>query len=455
MTLTSDNPPAQVGALRAEFATVATWSARHGVARVVLRRARRRGDLQAKVFTDPVARADPYPIYRQIRERGPLVSGGLMATTASHRMADGVLRSDAFGVAADPSALPALARWLMTRPGLPVGPVNPPSLLAVNPPDHTRYRRLVSKVFTARAMAALRGRVESVADDLLDRAEHAAADGAPVDLVGTYASLLPLTVIAEILGVPTAMRDQFIVWGSRAAPILDIGISYREYRRAEVALRQLNRWMAGHFGRLRRDPGDDLLSQLVAKEDDLTERELMAISVLLLAAGFETTVNLIGNGVELLLNHPEQLAGLRSDPSGWPNAVEEILRYESPVQNTARRALRDTEVAGVGVRAGTFVSVLIGAANRDPEVFADPERFDVHRANAREHLAFSSGVHYCLGASLARIEGEEGLRRLFERYPDLALAGPLHRRPTRTLRGYDRLPVRLGRPQPATPTVAT
>ena len=451
MALTSENSPAQVGVLRAEFATAATWSARHGVARVVLRRARRRGDLQATVFTDPAARADPYPIYRQIRQRGPLVKGELMATTASHRMAAGVLRSDAFGVAADPDALPALARWLMTRPGRPVGPVNPPSLLAVNPPDHTRYRRLVSKVFTPRAIAALRGRVESIADDLLDRAEYDAAGGHPVDLVGSYASLLPLAVIAEILGVPHEMRDKFIAWGSAAAPILDIGISYREYRRAEVALRQLNEWMAGHFVRLRRDPGEDLLSQLVVKEDDLDERELMAISVLLLAAGFETTVNLIGSGVDLLLHHPDQLAGLQADPAGWVNAVEEVLRFESPVQNTARRALRDSEVAGVLIRSGTFVSVLIGAANRDPEVFDDPERFDVGRVNAREHLAFSAGVHYCLGASLARIEGEEGLRRLFERYPDLASAGQPRRRPTRTLRGYDQLPVRFGRPRKSAP----
>jgi cytochrome P450 len=427
-----------------ELETFGTWAARHGVVRLAMRKARRRGDLHAVVFSDPAVRADPYPLYRQLRERGDVVKGQVMAATASHATATAVLRSDAFGVAADPEQLPPLARWLLTRPGRPIGPVNRPALLAVNPPDHTRLRRLVSRVFTARAMAALRGRVGELADTLLDQAEHRSRNGEPVDLIGSYASLLPVTIIAEILGVPAEMKDRFIAWGRDAAPILDIGLSYPQFRRGERALRELNTWMSGHFARLRANPGENLLSELVTKDDELDERELMAIAVLLLAAGFETTVNLIGNGTQLLLSHEHQLAELRADPSGWPNAVEEILRYESPVQNTARRSLRDTEVAGVPIRAGTFVAVLIGAANRDPEVFEDPERFDVHRPNAREHLAFSSGVHYCLGASLARIEGEEGLRRLVERYPDLTLAGASRRRPTRTLRGYDELPVRLG-----------
>ncbi|WP_073252819.1 cytochrome P450 [Cryptosporangium aurantiacum] len=408
-----------------------------------MKRARKQGDLQATLFSDPAVRANPFPLYAQIRERGPVLKGSFLAATASHAVAGATLRSDAFGVVADPSTLPALPRWLMTRPDRTIGPVTPPSMLAVNPPDHTRYRRLVSKVFTPRAMAAMRGRVGELADDLLDRAERESR-GEPVDLVSRYASLLPVTIIAEILGVPTEMRSQFIAWGSTAAPVLDIGLTYREFRRVDRAIRELNEWMSGHFARLRREPGDDLLSQLVRVENELTETELQAIAGLLLAAGFETTVNLIGNGAELLMQNEDQLADLRADANGWGNAVEEILRYESPVQNTARLALHDTEVAGVPVRAGTFLSVLIGGANRDPEVFDDPERFDIHRTNAREHLAFSSGVHYCLGAALARIEGEEALRRLFERYPNLAVAGRPLRRPTRTLRGYVELPVRLG-----------
>jgi cytochrome P450 len=165
--------------------------------------------------------------------------------------------------------------------------------------------------------------------------------------------------------------------------------------------------------------------------------------MLLLAAGFETTVNLIGNGAALLTSHPEQLARLRTDPAMWPGAVDEILRFDSPVQRTGRIAQRDTTVAGEPLRRGQIVVIMLGGANRDPAVFPDPNRFDVGRAGAGEHVAFSSGIHYCLGAGLARMEGEVGLRALFDRFPDLAPAGPPHRRPTRVLRGFDAMPVRL------------
>ena len=177
----------------------------------------------------------------------------------------------------------------------------------------------------------------------------------------------------------------------------------------------------------------------------MSDVELVATANLLLAAGFETTVNLIGSGTQVLLSHPDQLDVLREDPSVWANAVDEILRYESPVQNTARYAAADTEICGLPIPESGFVQVLIGAANRDPKVFAEPDRFDVRRPNARDHLAFSAGVHYCIGASLARAEGRIGLQALFERYPELSLAGPATRRPTRTLRGYATLPVRPGR----------
>jgi cytochrome P450 len=169
--------------------------------------------------------------------------------------------------------------------------------------------------------------------------------------------------------------------------------------------------------------------------------------MLLLAAGFETTVNLIGNGAVLLTAHPDQLAVLRAEPAHWPTAIDEMLRIDSPVQRTGRVAMRDAEVAGEQVPAGRFVVLMLGGANRDPVTFPEPERFDVTRANAGEHLAFSSGIHYCLGAGLARMEGEVALRALFERFPDLTPAGPPHRRPTRTLRGWDAMPVTL---QPST-----
>jgi cytochrome P450 len=326
-------------------------------------------------------------------------------------------------------------------------PVDPPSMLAVDPPTHTRYRRLVSKVFTPRAIEALRPRMQQLADDLLDEMEQAGRDSTPVNLIEGYAALLPVTVISEILGVPTSMREQFLAWGNGAAVTLDIGIGLGDFRRSESDLTALRAWMTGHFRRLRQEPGDDLLSQLVQVEDSegrLTELELAGTAMLLLGAGFETTVNLIGNGAVQLMRHPDQLGRLQESPDLWPNAVEEVLRYDSPVQRTARVAMAEVELAGRTVPQGALVACLLGGANRDPEVFADPHTFDVSRSNARDHLAFSAGIHFCLGAALARMEGQIGLQTLFDRYPELALGGDLHRRSTRVLRGYDSIPVRLG-----------
>jgi hypothetical protein len=320
-------------------------------------------------------------------------------------------------------------------------------MLAVDPPDHTRYRKLVTRAFTAKAVAKLRSRIEEIAEELLDEiAGSADGSGGTVDLVERYASLLPATVIAEMLGAPIEMRRQFLDWGAGAALSLDVGLSYRDFRRSEDDLAALHRWMLGHFDEVRRSPREDIISGLVSAHDEggqLTTDELSSIAMLVLAAGFETTVNLLGNGAVLLMRRPEQLEALRAEPQGWANAVEEILRYESPVQRTGRVALRDTEVAGRRVPAGSLVVLLLGGANRDPEVFADPNRFDVRRADANENLAFSSGIHYCIGAALARAEGEVGLQALFRRFPDLALAGAPLRRPTRVLRGYDSIPVNL------------
>jgi cytochrome P450 len=423
---------------------VVKWAARHGLIKLALRRAAKRGEPQATLMIDRSVRADPFPIYDRLRSRGPISRGGLTFVAPSHEAASAVLRSDVFRVGLDLAAVPwFMRRVLVRRPdGRIVGPIDPPSLLAVNPPQHSRYRRQVAKVFTPRAIAALEPRVRQIAEELLDDLEHRDV----VDLVETYAALLPVTVISEILGVPLAMRTQFLDWGNQAAAALDIGLDYREYVASERGIRMLNEWMYAHIERLRQNPGDDLLSQLITVEDDgrrMTDVELMATADLLLAAGFETTVNLIGSGAHLLLTHPDQLQVLRDDPALWANAVDEMLRFESPVQNTARYAGADTEICGLAIPKGGFVAVFIGGANRDPEVFTDPNRFDVRRPNAREHLSFSAGVHYCIGAALARAEGRIGLQVLFERYPELALAGTPTRRQTRTLRGYQTLPIRL------------
>ena len=423
------------------------WGTRHGIARAALTVAARRGEVQANIIMNPEVRRNPYPAYEDLRRRGRLVRGRLGLLTVDHEVCRTVLRSEAGGVAMNPEALPpAFRRALrLTAEDLAIGALDPPSLLAVDPPDHTRYRRLVSKVFTPRAIEGLRGHVERLAGDLLDD-----LDATPsADLVRQYASLLPVTVIAEVLGVPTDMRLQFLAWGRAAAPSLDLGLGYRAFRRAEDAVRGLNGWMYGHFDRLRENPGDDILSRLVHLDDDgerLSGRELAATASLLLAAGFETTVNLIGNGAVLLLRHPDQLAALRDEESLWPNAVEEVLRYDSPVQNTARRILRPTTLGGRDVPAESLVVTFLGGANRDPTVFENPGRFDVRRANARDHLAFSRGLHHCLGSGLARLEGAVGLRVLFERFPQLALLGEPVRRPGAVLRGYTSVPVWLGTP---------
>ena len=220
---------------------------------------------------------------------------------------------------------------------------------------------------------------------------------------------------------------------ARSAATLDPGLPFRRYVAAERALRAMNAFLAEHFARLRREPG----------EEALTERELHATVMLLLGAGFETTVNLLGNAVVLLDAHRDQWKALVADPSGWPGAVEEVLRHDSPVQITGRTAKEGATLAGRELRPGTRVTVLLGAANRDPEVFADPARFDVGRPNAREHLAFSAGIHYCVGAGLARLEGVVGLRALTDRFPDLRVSGAPVRRDLRTLRGFEHLPVRL------------
>jgi cytochrome P450 len=424
------------------------WALRHGLMRVLLTRAHRTGDLHARSILDQATRADPYRLYDEIRATGPLVRGRLARLTASHDVALDVLRSDDLRAGADDEALPqplrALAVW--SRDSRALGPIDPPSMLVVEPPDHTRYRRLVARVFSARAVEGLRPQVQAIADELLDDLEGCES----VDLVGAYAALLPVTVIAQVLGVPLSERATVLRFGHEAAASLDIALTLGQYRRADDAVRGYQQWLGAHLAELRRHPGQDLLSQLVHLEDEgqrLDDAELRATAGLLLAAGFETTVNLLSSGTELLLRHPEQLAVLRDEPSLWGNAVEEVLRVESPVQVTARFAVRDTEVAGHRVRARSPVIVQLAGANRDPAVFADPHTFDVRRANARDHLAFSSGRHFCLGAALARLEGEVGLRTLFERYPELKTAGPGRRRPTRVLRGWEHLPVRPGAPR--------
>lgn len=436
------------------------WTLAHGLQRRLIQRGARRGDLISRMVMDADLRGDPFSAYEELRQRGPISANGLVSASVDHAVCNEVLRSDAFGTAGGQGELPKPLQWLHHKvidPGA-LGPVDPPSMLAVDPPQHTRYRKQVARAFTARKVGRMAESVEEVAATLLDTLDAPQAMGAEegFDLIDRYASQLPVAVIADLLGVPVSDRPRLLELGNDAAVTLDPGLSWRQFRRAEASLRELHTWFRGHVEVLRAHPGEDLISQLIMLdgEDRLDPVELHQVGLLVLAAGFETTVNLIGNAVALLDEHPDQLRWLQENPDGWPNAVDEVLRHQSPVQLTLRIALRETEVAGKRFAAGDGILLYLGGANRDPEVFTDPAAFDVTRPNADQHIAFSAGVHFCLGASLARLETAVALRALYERFPDLRLAGRSQRRATRVLRGFEHLPVTTARIVHGDPTRA-
>jgi cytochrome P450 len=418
------------------------WAIRYGLPGAAIRFAARRGDLTARSAVDPTAGDDPAEFYAQLRAMGPLGGNKLIGASAQHSVVNHILRSEAFR--ADPGGAPTpfLNKVLLAAVDpRALGPVDIPSLLAIEPPQHTRIRRLVSHAFTPRAIAGYADTIRDIADGLLDRV---ASRGRPFDLIDDYAVQLPIAVIAKIMGIPADMHDELLGIGNDAALTLDPALSWRDFRVADRAIRRADALMGERIAEIRKAPGDDLMSELVQISEDgdrLSDQELRVNALLLIGAGFETTVNLIGNAVALLLQHPDQLAALRADPDGWPNAVDEVLRYDSPVQETVRTAREDTEVAGHPVKAGRGFVLMLAAANRDPAVFTNPDRFDVTRPEARLHLAFSAGIHYCLGAQLARLEAAIALQTLFARFPDLAPAGAPQRRRTRVLHGFEHFPV--------------
>ncbi|KNX38543.1 cytochrome P450 [Luteipulveratus halotolerans] len=423
--------------------TAGSWLIDHGLTRVALRAGRRRdpSDPFVRLQLDPDVRREPYAVYDELRARGGIVHGPAVSAATTHEAASAVLRSPSFSTASGRGGMPEpLARLSLAvfDPAAP-GPADPPALLALDPPRHTRFRRLVSREFAARSVSRLDVRIREIVDEVLAEVP----DDASFDLVEHFSSQVPLRVIADLLGVPAQMRPSLLEWGNKGAMLLDPGLAWRDYRAAREATRSLRAWFDAHIARVRRDPGEDLLSRLATLSGDeaLTDTEIAFTGLLVLGAGFETTVNLISNAVVQLSAHPEQREILRGQPDLWGNATEETLRYDSPVQLTFRRATEDTEIAGSPVRAGTGVVVMLAGANRDPQVFADPGQYDVTRANAHEHLALSSGVHYCVGAGLARLETSIALQMLYERYPDLRVERPGVRRPTRILRGYESLPV--------------
>ncbi|MBL8162762.1 MAG: cytochrome P450, partial [Anaerolineae bacterium] len=313
-------------------------------------------------------------------------------------------------------------------------------MLFRDPPTHTRLRMLVHKAFTPRMVENLRGRVQALMDGLI---ADARAKG-QLDIMADVAVPLPVTVIAEMLGVPVADHVLFQAWSRDLAGTLELTDAPEVYERGTRATREFATYLRALADERRRVPQDDLLTALVQAEeagDKLSEKELLATCTLLLVAGHETTTNLIGNGMLALLRHPEQAARLRADPSLIKSAVEELLRYDSPVQMTSRMALADVDYNGHHFRKGAQVSFMLGAANRDGEQFSDPHTLDIARAH-NPHLAFSTGIHYCLGAPLARLEGQIAIGTLIEHLPNMALVedAPPYR-DTYVLRGLRSLKV--------------
>jgi cytochrome P450 len=361
-------------------------------------------------------RADPYPTYRQLRDEDPIHCSPTSGAWFITRYADCIelLRDPRF------SATRGRAGNYEDE-----GREVVPSMLTQDPPDHTRLRNLVNRAFLPRVVEALSPRIEAWVTELLDAAQSRGG----MDLIKDFASPLPIVVIAELMGVPVADRAIFEAWSSsdRTGSKLDLEPDDPQagYFRALIAHR-------------RAEPRDDFLTRLMAA--DLTELELIAMCRLILIAGNETTVNVLGNGLLALLEHPDAMTRLRAEPGLIETAVEELLRFDSPVQLTGRVALEDVEWEGKRIPAWSNVVGILGAANRDPEVFANPDELDLTR-DPNPHLAFGRGIHFCLGAPLARLTARIAIRQVLERLPNFRLAGKPELQRTVVLRGRRRIPV--------------
>ena len=392
----------------------------------------------------PDVRRDPYPTWRRLRETAPLVRIRLLGgwATARYAEAERVLREPSFST--DRSGVPSMAAMQRATKDFPdLRNLFHENLLMIDGARHAQARGLVGKAFTPRRVEQLRGRIEDIVAELLDRA---AARGS-MDVVRDLARPLPGIVIGELLGTPAGDRDMLVRWSEQLAELLDplSGRNGLEPPREATAA------AAAYFRRLlaerRTQPRDDLLSAMLAAEENgksLSEAELLALCTLLLAAGHETTVNLIGSAVLLLLRHPGERKRLQDDLGLLPSAVEECLRFEPPVQLTDRAVVRPCELGGVALQPGTIVAAVLAGANRDPERFEDPERFDVARRGER-HLSFGLGSHFCLGAALARLETQLALDGLLRRFPDFSgRTDAIEWRRSAILRGPISVPISLG-----------
>jgi pimeloyl-[acyl-carrier protein] synthase len=398
----------------------------------------------------PAVHEDPYPFYARLREQDPVHWG--MPFLATQLGAWYVSRyADVARLLKDPTYVKNL-RTIYPPETLPPVPeamrfyteMARHAILLNDPPDHARLRKLVSQAFTPRMIEQLRDPIGIQAAGLLD---DVGASG-ELDLIADYAFPLTLHVIATLIGVPTDQHERLSRWSSVLIRTLDLAPSQATFVEANRVAHEVFAFFGELIVERRAHPRDDLLSALIAahdQEDKLTEPELIVMCTLLLLAGFDTTINLIGNGMLALLQHPDQLALLREQPGILPSAIEELLRFEPSTQKALRYATADSELHGRQIRKGQAVIVLLASANRDPAVFADPDRLDIIRTENR-HLGFGAGIHVCLGAPLARLEGQIAIDTLLRRYPSIALlaAKPEWREDLVTFRRLARLPVALG-----------
>jgi len=395
-------------------------------------------ELLIRILTDPEVIPDPYPLMRELRETAPIfrTSSGDQWVLTRYADCRAVLRDPRFGSPEPGDSTPAIT------PSAVSGEERVRSMLFLNPPDHTRIRSLVSRAFTPRRVEALRESIVALTDETIDRV----AAGGGGDLMEDLAFPLPANVISELVGVPREDRDWLRPLVADLSATLEPLTSDEVQRRAAESGEKVRNYLNDLIEARRRDPRDDLLSGLIAAsdgEDRLSQEEVVVTTVLIYAAGFETTTNLIGNMVLTLLRHPAQLDRLQADRSLVATAVEEVLRFESPVQLDGRIATESVAIGEHAIEQGQMVMTLLGAANRDPDTVADPDTFDVGRDEV-PLLSFGSGIHYCLGASLARLEGQVVLEQLLDRFVRWELQEPDPPwRNRMTLRGLDRLPIRL------------
>jgi cytochrome P450 len=423
------------------------WAAGYGFPRAVLKLMARRGDPLAQLLIDTNRGSDIYPLIEQIRARGrmsPFTKAGWVSADA--QIVREVLRDGRFRTSKPWDRSPfRIVQWILakTDPDVLNG-VEPPSMLVTDPPEHTRLRRLVSRAFTPRALDGLRIRVNEIADELL----RGLQGSAECDLITEYTARIPIAVIAEMLAIPRDETRNLVAIGESSSRLLaTTAASWQDFREATKALREFEQYLVAHIERLNQsDAANSILSDVI-RDGDLTGVEIRMLAALVLGAGFITTTHVFGKAVVALVRHPDQLAELCAKPEGWPNAIEEILRYDTTAQMSARVAVEDVDIQGYPVRTGEALLLLLGGANRDPAVFEHPESFDVTRANAREHLSFGSGLHACLGAALARMELHIGLQSLFEHFPQLTLAGEPIFNDSILLHGLKHLPVSLGAAQ--------